>query len=113
MCSLEVIVTDSTSKGSPPAAVRSSISAGARPLPVRSTRRPLVGAFEDLEAARGDDVQRAGVATSTISHRERQGATPTPERHQKLVRLLGIRDLLTVAEFRDAILQGEGQPPDS
>ncbi len=94
--------------------MRSSISAGARPLPVASARA-LVGTFAYLQAARGDDVQRAGTATSTISHIEENGRAPLlgPSVISKLAGVLAIKDPLTVAEFRDAMLWVQGQPPDS
>jgi transcriptional regulator with XRE-family HTH domain len=58
--------------------------------------------------------KRAGVAASTVSHIE-TGKAPRlrPSVIKKIARVLGIKDPLTVREFRDAILQGEDLPNDS
>jgi transcriptional regulator with XRE-family HTH domain len=57
--------------------------------------------------------KRAGVAASTVSHIE-NGKAPhlRPSVIRKLARVLGIKDPLTVREFRDAILRGEDRPVD-
>jgi transcriptional regulator with XRE-family HTH domain len=64
--------------------------------------------------SQGELARRAGVAASTISHIE-TGKAPhlRPSVMRKIARVLGIKDPLTVREFRDAILQGEEQPTDS
>jgi transcriptional regulator with XRE-family HTH domain len=58
-----------------------------------------------------DLARRAGVAASTISHIE-NGKAPhlRPSVIRKIVRVLGIKDPLTVREFRDAILQSDDLP---
>jgi transcriptional regulator with XRE-family HTH domain len=63
--------------------------------------------------SQGELARRAGVAASTISHIE-TGKAPhlRPSVMKKIVRVLGIKDPLTVREFRDAILQGEDLPSD-
>jgi transcriptional regulator with XRE-family HTH domain len=64
--------------------------------------------------SQADLAKRAGVAASTVSHIE-TGKAPhlRPSAIKKIARVLGIKDPLTVREFRDAILQGEDQPSDS
>jgi transcriptional regulator with XRE-family HTH domain len=62
--------------------------------------------------SQADLAQQSGVAASTISHVE-NGKAPRlrPSVIRKLARALEIKNPLTVREFRDAILQGEEQPP--
>jgi transcriptional regulator with XRE-family HTH domain len=56
--------------------------------------------------SQADLAKRAGVAASTISHIE-NGKAPhlRPSVMRKIARVLGIKDPLTVFEFRKAILQ--------
>jgi transcriptional regulator with XRE-family HTH domain len=58
--------------------------------------------------SQADLAKKAGVAASTVSHIE-TGKAPhlRPSVIRKLARVLGIKDPLTVREFREAILQGE------
>jgi transcriptional regulator with XRE-family HTH domain len=64
--------------------------------------------------SQADLAKRAGVAASTVSHIE-TGKAPHLRTSvmKKIARVLGIKDPLTIREFRDAILQGEDQPSDS
>jgi transcriptional regulator with XRE-family HTH domain len=61
--------------------------------------------------SQADLARKAGVAASTISHIE-TGKAPhlRPSVIRNLTRVLGIKDPLTVREFRDAILRREDQP---
>jgi transcriptional regulator with XRE-family HTH domain len=61
--------------------------------------------------SQADLARKAGVAASTVSHIE-TGKAPhlRPSVIRKLARVLGVKDAMTVREFRDAILQGEDQP---
>jgi transcriptional regulator with XRE-family HTH domain len=61
--------------------------------------------------SQADLARKAGVAASTVSHIE-TGKAPhlRPSVIRKLARVLGVKDAMTVREFRDAILRGEDQP---
>jgi transcriptional regulator with XRE-family HTH domain len=63
--------------------------------------------------SQADLAEKAGVAASTVSHIE-TGKAPhlRPSVIRKLARVLGIKDPLTVREFRDAILQDGDRPPE-